>query len=159
MTHVAIKTGKHSISDVALQQLALRKHLLGPFLDGLNFEPYVENKSREIFESHMAYRTKFNPHANDVVVDTAWQFSWPKAGKDLLLFFEATLYNPTPQETYLLRQATKKIEHCVRDLVMEAMVRRHRQHSVSAHPHCRSAATPCCCATRPRQLSRSWARF
>lgn len=105
VTHSSLKTGKNSLSDVALQQLLLRKHLLGPFLDSLNLEGFVKDKVRTIFASHAKYRELYHPLTD--VADTTFIFEYPKAAQSLMRFLEGILYNTTAQEDYLLRQAAK----------------------------------------------------
>ena len=86
---------------------ALKKYLLGTWLDGRDFPAYIKQRARETFASHSKFREMWNPHDGDVAPDLSWLFSWPPAGKKLFEFLECAIYLPTPQEEYSYRQAIK----------------------------------------------------
>ena len=82
----------------------MNEYLLGPWLDGKHFPAYVKSKVRETFKNHESYR-KYNPISG--AGDTTWLFQWPKAGRDLVAFLEATIYASGPSEDALLRTAVR----------------------------------------------------
>lgn len=109
-----LKTGSRSVTDVMLTSKALKEHLLGPWLDTMGFPTHIKDKCREIFASHSSWRTLWQPlvsHSDDpsvqLVVDTTWIFQWPRVGKDLLAFLEATIYMPSAHEEWQYRNAVK----------------------------------------------------
>ena len=89
-----LKSGNRSVSDVFLQSLNLKTHLLGDWLDQMGFPDYIKSKCRAIFQNHTTYRIQWRPIDDDLVIDTTWVFSWPKAGKDLIDFLELCIYKP-----------------------------------------------------------------
>ena len=105
VTVSSLKTGFRSISDIALQQLAMRDFLLGSWMDSMNFPPYMKSKCRELFDTRMTYRQLYMPI--DTQAPNTWLFSWPKFGHLLVNFLEAILYSPNSQEEFSFRQATK----------------------------------------------------
>ena len=105
ITVSSLKTGQRSVSDIALQQLAMRDYLLGPWMDSKNFPPYMKSKCREVFDNRMTYRQLYMPV--DTPTPCTWMFSWPKFGHLLVNFLEAILYSPNGHEEFLLRQAVK----------------------------------------------------
>ena len=106
VTISSLKSGSRSLTDVALTQLALKDHLLGPWLDARNFPPFVKEKVRAIFIDHKAYRESYNP-LNNACVDTTFLFGWPKVGRDLIQFLDSLIYSSTPQEESMFRLAVK----------------------------------------------------
>ena len=100
-----LKTGGKSLSDVALTTQVLKQYLLGPWLDGKNFPPYIKDKARTVFASHDSYRKLYAPHEG--TVDTTWLFQWPESGRKLMAFLEGAIYAPSPQEETLYRMAVK----------------------------------------------------
>jgi hypothetical protein len=100
-----LKTGGRSITDVALQCLSNRDHLLGKWLDNIALPSYVKEKARLIFADHASYRREYNPVNG--TVDTTWLFAWPTAAKMLLQFLEGMIYIATPQTDNLFRMAVK----------------------------------------------------
>ncbi len=106
----SLKSGSKSITDPAMARLALKGHLLGPWLDALDVPPYMKKMVREIFESHESYRRLYSPIATlseDVIVDTTWIFKWPKFGRDLVDFLETAIYAHSGAEDHTLRMAVK----------------------------------------------------
>ena len=103
VSSTTMKTGTKSLTDVALTTFALKHHLLGPWLEGKDIPSNIKETSRDIFASHSAYRSKYNPF--DGTIDTNWLFTWPKVGSMLLSFFEQTLFLHTGNEDQLMRQA------------------------------------------------------
>ena len=92
----ALKSGGKSLSDPSLCRLKLKEYLLGEFLDNLDVPGYMSRKCRELFNTHDAYRTHYNPLSGKVV-DTAWILQWPQFGRDLLDFLESIIYREQAQ--------------------------------------------------------------
>ena len=90
-----IKTGNRSVSDAALTCLDLKIYLLGKWLDEKDFPAFVKEKVRAIFDSHLSYRTMYNPY-DGKVVDTTFIFSWPRCGTELIKLRENAIYIPGP---------------------------------------------------------------
>jgi hypothetical protein len=106
ITITYLKSGPKSLTDVYLTQLALKDHLLGPWMDARNFPQYMKDKAREIFHSHHSWRRLWHPLHNSEI-DTTWLFSWPRFGREFLDMLESCIFLPTGQEEYLYRQAVK----------------------------------------------------
>ena len=102
-----VKTGGSSISDVALTQLLVKKYVLGSWLDGMDYPPYVKKQAREIFDSFESYRARYSPIDVEEIIDKNWLFEWPPQYVKLLEFIEATVYLPTETEQSQYRQAVK----------------------------------------------------
>ena len=96
-----------SISDPAMMRFALKRYLLGEWLDGKRFPAYMKLKAREIFENHTCYRALLAELPGGARPDTTWLRSWPPVGRLLINFFEATLFASSPQEESTLRMAVK----------------------------------------------------
>ena len=103
VTPGTMKTGPKSLTDVALTTFNLKQYTLGQWLDGKRIPPTIKDTARDIFSSHAAYRSKYNPFEG--TVDTNWMFGWPKVGNMVFSFLEQTVYLTTGNEDYLLRQA------------------------------------------------------
>ena len=106
LTHAMIKSGAKSLSDPALTRLALKRYLLGEWLDGLDVPVYMKVKCRELFDSYQSFRA-YSPLEGDSICDTTWLFRWPKFGKDLLNFLENIIFNPTQHEEHVMRLIVK----------------------------------------------------
>ena len=110
ISNAAIKTGTRSMSDVCLTGLAMKRYLLGEWLDQKAYPPYVKAKCREIFDTHDSWRLLWHPldyQAAVSALDVTWSLSWPKAFKDLLDFLESAIYIQNGREEYSYRQAVK----------------------------------------------------
>ena len=103
----AIKTGSRSLSDCAMMQLAMKKHLLTQWLDAKDYPPYVKEKARVVFASWDSWRQLWHPFDDAPALDTTWALSWPKAYRLLLGFLETAIYMPTAREEHAYRHAVR----------------------------------------------------
>ena len=103
VTASALKAGPRSLSDVAVMTFQLKNYLLGAWLDSKAVCSAHKDKIKEVFSSHMNYRTLYSPF-NDVA-DVNWRFGLAKAGQMVVDFIEQTLYLHGGSEEALLRQA------------------------------------------------------
>ena len=96
-----LKSGPRRVSDIALQQLALRDVLLGPWLDSQNSPPIHEEQVSGDFDSRMTYR-QYMP-VDTAAAPNTWLFSWPKFGHLLVNFLGVIMYDPMAMRSFAAR--------------------------------------------------------
>eukprot|EP00973_Karenia_brevis_P000683 97042-Karenia_brevis.AAC.1 len=57
-----LKSGPRSLTDCAMIQLSMKKHLLGQWLDAKPYPHYVKDRARKIFESWTTWRALWHPY-------------------------------------------------------------------------------------------------